>query len=96
MNGFLGIRGFSTSNISPTSSKTSHTRSSPIHIDIDTPRHSHLFTRHPPSDFISKLPINDHPEAFGLHENAEFSLSVRETYGLLAKAQSLQQVLIEQ
>jgi len=41
--------------------------------------------------YINKLPINDNPEAFGLHANAEFTLRVRESYSLFAKAQSLQQ-----
>jgi dynein heavy chain len=41
--------------------------------------------------YVNKLPINDSPEAFGLHANAEFTLKVRESYALFAKAQSLQQ-----
>ena len=36
--------------------------------------------------FIEKLPINDAPEVFGLHENAELTLRLRESTRLRASA----------
>jgi dynein heavy chain len=40
--------------------------------------------------FIRNLPINETPEVFGLHENADISCDIKETNALLSSALSLQ------
>jgi len=40
-------------------------------------------------DFIKELPINDPPEVFGLHENADITSAINETNQLLGTALSL-------
>jgi dynein heavy chain len=41
-------------------------------------------------DYIKSLPINQSPEAFGLHANANLSAAIRDTMNLLATANSMQ------
>merc|ERR1740123_1348905 len=41
-------------------------------------------------DYIRSLPINQAPEAFGLHSNANLSAAIKETMSLLATANSMQ------
>merc|ERR1711871_1615825 len=42
--------------------------------------------------FIEELPINDRPEVFGLHDNAELSLALRDSDKLLRKVNRLVQM----
>jgi dynein heavy chain len=41
-------------------------------------------------EYIRQLPINQAPEAFGLHSNANLSAAIKETLALLAAANSMQ------
>jgi len=41
-------------------------------------------------NYISSLPLNPHPEAFGLHENAEIITNQNETRTILESVQSIQ------
>ena len=41
-------------------------------------------------DYVKKLPLNEGPEVFGLHENANISCAISETLALLDTALSLQ------
>ena len=40
--------------------------------------------------YIRSLPINDTPEIFGLHENANITYALNETFGLLGNIVQLQ------
>jgi dynein heavy chain len=40
-------------------------------------------------DYIKSLPINQAPEAFGLHANANLSARIKETMGLLSRANAM-------
>ena len=41
-------------------------------------------------NYIRSLPINDNPELFGLHDNANITFALNETYALLSGLVALQ------
>ena len=58
------------------------TTSPPPHPPQHTHTHTHIHTQ-TYMDYIRGLPINDTPEMFGLHDNANITFALNETFQLL-------------